>query len=242
MKDDMTGTDNPWLQADAEQYMRNIGRKIAGYQLQYELLDTLLTALLGKQEYPELLVVGAGGGQEIVTLGCAHQDWSFSGLDTSSGMLGAAGQRIAAAGLTDRVQLHHADLRSWNGGGVYDAATCMLVLHFVQGRENKLALLQAIAGYLKPGAPLFISAINGDSASQEWTVQMAGWKLHMLNNGIELSQWEQFAASFGVTSHPLPADELEELLKQAGFGLVSRFFGSYLIDGWVAVKLLAGQR
>ncbi|MNN89095.1 hypothetical protein D3C81_2068630 [compost metagenome] len=63
----------------------------------------------------------------------------------------------------------------------------------------------------------------------------------MLRSGIELSQWEQFAGSFGVTSHPLPADEIEGLLEQAGFGLVSRYFGSYLIDGWMAVKQSDGQ-
>lgn len=236
MKNSESGTDNPWEKADGDEYSYNIGRKIPGYQLQYDLMDTLLTPMLERQGIPGLLVVGAGGGQELVTLGRIHPDWSFCGLDTSSRMLLSAQQRIAAAGLTDRVQLHHADIRSWNSARQYDAATCMLVLHFVQGRENKLALLQAIAGYLKPGAPLFISAINGDTASHEWALQMAGWKLHMLNSGIELSQWEQFAGSFGVTSHPLPADEMEKLLREAGFGLVSRYFGSYLIDGLVAVK------
>ncbi|AIQ44654.1 hypothetical protein R70723_01045 [Paenibacillus sp. FSL R7-0273] len=216
--------------------MSNISRKIPGYQLQYALMDKLLAAMLDQQELPSLLVAGAGGGQEIVTLGTGHPDWSFCGLDTSAGMLEAAGQRIAAAGLADRVQLHHADLCSWSSGGQYDAATCMLVLHFVQGRENKLALLQAIAARLKPGAPLLISAINGDPASQAWELQMAGWKLHMLGSGVELSDWEQFAASFGQTSHPLPAAEMELLLEQAGFTHITGFFGSFLINGWLAVR------
>ncbi|AIQ50262.1 class I SAM-dependent methyltransferase [Paenibacillus sp. FSL R7-0331] len=236
MKDGKNVTANPWEQADPDRYTRNISRKIPGYQLQYELIDKLLTALLDKQERPELLVVGAGGGQEIITLGASHPDWRFCGLDTSAGMLEAAGQRIAAAGLTDRVQLHHADLCSWSSGGQYDAATCMLVLHFVQGRESKLALLKAIAARLKPGAPLFISAINGDPASQAWQLQMAGWKVHMLQGGVELGDWEQFAASFGVTSHPLQAAEMELLLKQAGFTQLSGFFGSFLINGWTAVR------
>lgn len=60
----------------------------------------------------------------------------------------------------------------------------------------------------------------------------------MLGNGIAEEQWQIFEQSFGVTSHPLPAAEMEELLLAAGFTAVSRFFGAYLIDGWLAVKAL----
>ncbi|MNI77390.1 hypothetical protein D3C73_1336810 [compost metagenome] len=58
----------------------------------------------------------------------------------------------------------------------------------------------------------------------------------MLGNGIAEGEWEMFAGTFGVTSHPFPATEIEDLLRQAGFGKITRFFGSYLIDGWMAVK------
>ncbi|WP_342420384.1 class I SAM-dependent methyltransferase [Paenibacillus sp. FSL E2-0178] len=242
MKDSISSTGSsvssasPWEQADADQYVQNISRKIPGYQLQYDLMDTLITALLDKRENPELLIVGAGGGQEILSLGWKHPDWIFSGLDTSQGMLLAAEQRLGAAGLMDRVRLYHTEIGSWNCSRQYDAAACMLVLHFVKGRENKLALLRSIAGRLKPGAPLCLSAINGEPASPAWRIQMAGWRLHMLGNGIEQEQWQAFEQSFGVTSHPLPAEEMERLLREAGFTVISRFFGSYLIDGWVAVK------
>ncbi|WP_405106202.1 methyltransferase [Paenibacillus sp. FSL K6-1217] len=231
-------TASPWQQADGDQYVQNISRKIPGYQLQYDLMDTLLTARLDKREKPRLLVVGAGGGQEILKLGLSHPNWSFSGLDTSQSMLRAAEQRLTAAGLMDRVQLHHTEITAWSSNTQYDAATCMLVLHFVPERESKLALLRSIAARLRPGAPLCLSAICGEPGSPEWELQMAGWRLHMLGNGIAEEQWQTFEQSFGVTSHPLPAEEMEELLEEAGFTAVSRFFGAYLIDGWVAVKAL----
>lgn len=55
-------TGSPWEQADGDQYVQNISRKIPGYQLQYDLMDTLITALLDQRqrEKPRLLVVGAG--------------------------------------------------------------------------------------------------------------------------------------------------------------------------------------
>ncbi|KWX74785.1 class I SAM-dependent methyltransferase [Paenibacillus jilunlii] len=232
MKD---GMGSPWEQAAADQYSHKISLKIPGYQLQYDLMDTLMAALFDEQPCPEVLVVGAGGGQEILTLARKHQDWRFSGVDTSIRMLAAAERRVAEAGLEARVQLQHGELAAWKSSRLYTGATCMLVLHFVEGRKKKLALLQSIAGHLEAGAPLFISAINGDTSSPAWSLQMAGWKIHMLNNGIPLKEWEQFEQSFGVTSFPLPPEEIELLLRQAGFTAVTRYFGSYLIDAWVAV-------
>lgn len=239
----VANTASPWEQADGDQYVQNISRKIPGYQLQYDLMDTLLTARLEKREKPELLVVGAGGGQEILKLGLSHPDWSFTGLDTSQSMLQAAKRRLAATGqpgLPDRVRLHLTEVAAWSSNALYDAATCMLVLHFLPGRENKLALLRSIAARLQPGAPLCLSAICGVPGSPAWELQMASWQLHMLGNGIAKEEWQTFEQSFGVTSHPLPAAEMEKLLEEAGFTAVSRFFGAYLIDGWVAVK--AGER
>ncbi|MEK3899734.1 MULTISPECIES: class I SAM-dependent methyltransferase [unclassified Paenibacillus] len=244
MRDSMSGAASLWEQVNGDQYVQNISRKIPGYALQYGLMDTLLTAWLDKQDKqdkPRLLVVGAGGGQEILQLGLSHPDWSFSGLDTSQSMLQAAKQRLAAAGIMDRVRLHHTEIAAWSSNALHDAATCMLVLHFVQGRESKLALLRSIAARLQPGAPLCLSAICGVPGSPAWEIQMAGWRLHMLGNGITEDQWQTFEHSFGVTSHPLPAAEMEELLEEAGFTAVSRFFGAYLIDGWVAVKALEQQ-
>ncbi|WP_083677843.1 hypothetical protein [Paenibacillus sp. FSL R7-0337] len=62
MRDSMSKLASPWEQADGDQYIQSISRKIPGYQLQYDLMDTLLTARLDKREKPRLLVVGAGGG------------------------------------------------------------------------------------------------------------------------------------------------------------------------------------
>ncbi|WP_019914281.1 class I SAM-dependent methyltransferase [Paenibacillus sp. HW567] len=236
MEDYTDNRDSLWEQAAADQYSDNIALKIPGYQLQYDLMDTLLTALFKERIGPEVLAVGAGGGQEILTLARKHRDWKFSGLDTSKRMLLTAEKRIAEAGVENSVQLHHCELAAWENSRPFAAATCMLVLHFVKGRENKLAFLQKIAGQLEAGAPLFISAINGDVASPAWSLQMAGWRLHMLNHGIEQKDWERFEQSFGMTSYPLPAEEMELLLRQAGFTTVTRYFGSYLIDGWMAVK------
>lgn len=69
-----------------------------------------------------------------------------------------------------------------------------------------------------------------------FAVQMQAWKSHMLSNGITLDEWERFAASIGRESDPVSAQELTALLHEAGFTNTSRFFGSYLIEGYIAFK------
>ncbi|MBN3526590.1 hypothetical protein [Paenibacillus apiarius] len=125
---------------------------------------------------------------------------------------------------------------SWDDPNAYRYATCMLVLHFVQGLPQKRELLRRIAGHLSPGAPLFLASLNGNPHTQEFAVQMRAWKSHMLEHGIPLQEWEQFAASIGQGSDPVPASAVAELLAEAGFTQATHYFGSYLIDGWFAVK------
>ncbi|MNC23198.1 hypothetical protein D3C76_232750 [compost metagenome] len=68
MKDDTGSPDSPWEQAAADQCTHKISLKIPGYQLQYDLMDTLFTVMLNERMAPQVLVVGAGGGQEILTI------------------------------------------------------------------------------------------------------------------------------------------------------------------------------
>ncbi|GGF68682.1 methyltransferase [Paenibacillus albidus] len=230
-----------WEHPDVQQYERTIALKIPGYPLLYNMLDRLLSVHLEAHHTANILIVGAGGGQELVTLG-AHESWSFTGIDPSKAMLEIARNRMAAAGLGARVTLHQCDLHNLAYGNPYDAATCMLVLHFLKGKEQKLQLLREIASRMQAGAPFFAAAIQGDIRTEAWSLQMKAWKTHMLDNGITLEGWDQFDSSIGVTSHPIPADEIEALLLEAGFTGVNRYFTSYLIEGWFAIKKAgAGQ-
>lgn len=107
---------------------------------------------------------------------------------------------------------------------------------FVQSMQRKLELLRGIAKRMKPGAPLLLASLNSEPLPEAFAVQMQAWKSHMLSNGITLDEWERFAASIGRESDPVSAQELTALLHEAGFTNTSRFFGSYLIEGYIAFK------
>lgn len=226
-----------WNQPEASQYTKTISRKIPGYSGMYEMMDCYLSERLdGLEADPRLLIVGAGGGQELVTLGRGHLNWTFTGIDLSAQMLEMARARLnEVQHLEQRVSLFHGGMDQLPRHKPYQAATCMLVLHFVQGIEAKLALLRGIAGQLEPGAPLALAAISGHSESVEFALQMQAWRRYMLSHGVPEEDWERFAASFRQGSDPVPSETVIQLLREAGFSQVTRFFGSFLIEGYFAI-------
>jgi tRNA (cmo5U34)-methyltransferase len=235
----MTDINTPmdWNHPAASSYEQTISLKIPGYLLLYDMMDRLLTAQLAEAPAaPSFLIIGAGGGQELVTLGARHESWTFTGVDPAEPMIVAAKRRMEQAGLQERVTLIHGEIDRLPANERFDAATCLLVLHFIKGTEQKKRLLHRIAEHLNDGAPLFVAAINGRVGTASFTIQMQAWKSHMLANGISLEDWNRFERSMGVESDPIPVCELEDMLKELGFEQITRFYGAYLIDGLFAIK------
>ncbi|MGG1658341.1 class I SAM-dependent methyltransferase [Brevibacillus sp. NRS-1366] len=227
-----------WNDPIVIRYEKTIPLKIPGYTHLYEMTDRLIATQLTVDAPKRILVIGAGGGQEIVTLGSRHANWGFTGVDPSAQMLELAKRRTAAADLTERsffVEGTIEDLPEEQEHN-YDAATCLLVLHFLKGLQLKKDLLQEIAKRLKPGAPFCLAAISGDPHTAAFSVQMSAWKRHMQDNGIGIPEWERFAASIGNESDPVSATVVQALLEEAGFREPTRYFGSYLVDAWFAIR------
>ncbi|MCR8996297.1 class I SAM-dependent methyltransferase [Brevibacillus halotolerans] len=237
MRTENTNTAMSWDHPDVKRYEKTISLKIPGYFHLYEMTDHLIAAQLqGENSSCDVLVVGAGGGQEIVTLGGRHEAWTFTGIDPSAHMLEIAKSRAETIGLGERVSLIQGRLEQLSLEDQYDAATCLLVLHFVKGLQQKQELLQRIGERLKPGAPFCFASFHADTNTDTFHIQMQAWKSHMLENGIPQEDWERFEASIGLQSDPIPSSVVQELLEQSGFTHATRYFGSYFIDGWFAIK------
>jgi tRNA (cmo5U34)-methyltransferase len=226
-----------WNKPEADQYEHTIALKIPGYHLLYEMTERLLASALGARSADaSLLAIGAGGGQELTALGRAYPGRKFTAVDPSARMLNMAKRRVEREGVHADIEWVEGEVQELPAESRFDGATCMLALHFVKGRQAKLGLLKAAAERLHDGAPLFLACINGDLAAASTRLQLAGWRSHMLANGIAEAGWEQFAGSLGVESDVIPFEEVTELLTEAGFSGAARYFGSYLIDGMVALK------
>lgn len=225
-----------WETADVHRYEQSIALKIPGYSHMHDLMERLLAASFANNNDIHILVAGAGGGKEVALLASRHAGWTLTGVDPSQPMLQLAERRVAEAGSGSRVKLQPVTVEELPEDIVYDGATSMLMLHFLQGMEAKRLFLTGLAARLKPGAPLIIAAVNADLRSPAHPIMMQAWKDHMLSVGVLPEEWERFAASLGRESDPICSEEMTQLLTECGFSHITRYFGAFWVEGYYAIR------
>lgn len=177
-----------------------------------------------------VLVLGAGGGLELKAFAEAQPGWRFDGVDPAAPMLALARQTLGA--LNPRVQLHHGYIDD-APDGPFDAATCLLTLHFLASDERRRTLAQ-IHRRLKPGAPFVAVHSSFPQGPDERPLWLSRYAAFAAASGVNPDQAR--AAHAAVAKHlPLLSPEQDEaLLRDAGFSGVSPFFAAFTWRGWVA--------
>jgi tRNA (cmo5U34)-methyltransferase len=212
-----------------------VRRSIVGYEALHTMVLALLQSRLG--DIAQLLVVGSGTGAELLTLGSAMPDWAFTGVDPSEQMTRLAGEKVETAGLAGRVRLHTGTTASLPADEMYDAATLILVMHFVADQGPKLDLLRSISQRLRPGACYVHVDLHGDTQSAGFRQLMAAWKNFQLLMGVSAEQAEVVQRAAIESHHFISEQRTLALLGEAGFGNVERFFQGFVTAGWIAQKL-----
>ncbi|MGE7156911.1 class I SAM-dependent methyltransferase [Methylorubrum rhodesianum] len=195
-------------------------------------LQRMATILLAERAPNEarVLVLGAGGGLELKAFAEAQPHWSFDGVDPSAEMLGLAQRTLGD--LSARTRLHRG-LIDVAPEGPFDAASCILTLHFIESGE-RLRTLREIRRRLKPGAPFVaahFSIPKDDGGLDLWLSRYAAFAVA---SGIEPAQARNARAGLAQRLPILAPEEDEALLRQAGFGGVSLFYAGFAFRGWVA--------
>jgi len=201
-------------------YARDAARKVPGLAD----LHSMVALLLAETAPPNarVLVVGAGGGMEIAALAGAHPGWTFEGVDPSPAMLAHAG--TATAPFAERVTLVEGTV-DIAPEGPYDAATCLLVLHFLT-RDARLATLRAIRRRLRPGAGLVIA--HHAPPAGPWLARSAAFA------GSEPAQAQASARTMAERLPLLTPQAEEALLHEAGFAQADLFWAALSFRGWIA--------
>jgi SAM-dependent methyltransferase len=119
-----------------------------------------------------LLVLGSGAGRESFAL--AEAAFRVDGVEFSESMVGLAREEAARRRL--EVRFHHADLRRFTAApGAFDGVLFTYdVYSFLPGRRERVELLRRIAGWLRPGGVVFLSARRLRSA-YERLVLLVQW-------------------------------------------------------------------
>ena len=108
---------------------------------------------------PQMSAVDVGGGTGRLSILLADRVGSVVVTDPSAGMVQVARERIAAAGLGDRLRAVQADLTTDRLDGAYDVVWSSMALHHVEDLD---ALLRSVAALLVDGGRLAVADLDED--------------------------------------------------------------------------------
>ena len=219
----------------ASQYNLDIRKAIPGYEALHGMAQNLLRTNLSSSA--RLLVVGSGTGMELINFCQQNSQWILTGVDPSQDMMIIARQELAKRKLLARVNLHRGDLDSLPQTEPMDAATLILVMHFLPDDGSKLELLKNIARRLKPGAEFILADLHGDKSARYFTKLKTAWQAHYFNQLDDANKTQaesEFETRIDNSIHFISEARIRELLNTAGFDLVSKFYNAFLFGGWTA--------
>lgn len=192
-----------------------------------------MTLLLLAERAPSdarVLVLGAGGGMELKIFAEGQPGWRFDGVDPAAAMLELAEATLGR--LASRVRLHEGYIET-APGGPFDAASCLLTLHFLPLEERRRTLRE-VRRRLKPGAPFVVAhhSFPQDEEGRElWTSRYAAFAIA---SGVEREKADTGRAFVATQLPALSPEQDEAILGEAGFSNVSLFYAGFTFRGWVA--------
>jgi tRNA (cmo5U34)-methyltransferase len=197
-------------------------------------LHRMVSLLLAEQAPADarILVLGAGGGVELRAFAEMHPNWRFDGVDPSSEMLQLA--RSTLGPMTSRVTFHEGYIHD-APEGPFDAACCLLTLHFLDEEERRKTV-SAVHRRLKPGSPFVVahhSFPNTGADKDKWLARYAAFSVA---SGMPAAQVKKGISSMKELLPVLSPDRDAAILRDCGFRDIELFYAGFTFRGWVGYR------
>jgi tRNA (cmo5U34)-methyltransferase len=212
-----------------------VARYFEGPQRFVPGLDALhrMTGVLLAERAPiaaRVLVLGAGGGSELRALAEAHPQWTFVGVDPAAEMLRLAERTVGLH--MDWVELVEGYIDDCPAGP-FDAAVCLLTLHFLPASERERTVRQ-IHDRLRPGAPFVAAHVSFHQGDGERDVWLDRYAAYPIASGVDPDQVGKARAAVAASLNTLSPEQDEAVLRGGGFHDVHLFYTGLVWRGWIA--------
>jgi len=229
IKDDSIAFDKPKAKGYDNQFAKLMPMK-AALHLCMRLIFTDLP------DGAHVLCVGAGTGDELLHLAQAYPTFRFTAVDPAGAMLDICREKADAAGITDRCAFFEGYLDALPETAPFDAATSILVSHFLMDPSARTAFFAEIASRLKPGGMLVSADISGELAKPAGQHLMGLWLKSFEYAGMQPEKMKSYKASLGKKVSVLAPDAVANIIAAGGFDAPTLFFQTLFIHGWATIK------
>lgn len=180
-----------------------------------------------------ILVVGAGTAAEARFLAPLFPGWRFTLLDPSAAMLAVGRRHAVTEDFAERCQFHVGHVSALPTEP-FDAATSVLVSHFLPDALDRQAYFTEIAARLKPGGLFFNADLCTSLDDPSFEALMTLW-LDLAR--VPDERKASFRAAFGKDFAVHGPAEVEAMITRAGFSAPVQCVQAALVRGWVASRL-----
>jgi len=177
-----------------------------------------------------VLVLGAGGGLELRALADAQPHWTFTAVDPAGAMLDEARRVLGPDAARVTFCEGYVDDAP---AGPFDAATCLLTLHFLDVAERTRPIRE-VHRRLKPGAPFVAAHASFPQDSGARALWLSRHAAFALASGADPEQVRKMRAALDAHLPMLSPGQDEGILREAGFADVALFYAAFIWRGWVA--------
>lgn len=218
-----------------KKYDESIRQFCGAYESMFKMAYSFIHSIVKNDA--DLLIAGAGTGMELCTFAELNPHWKMTGVDPSNEMLTIAKEKLDNQKLTNDISLFKGYVHELPVQTLFNAATCILVMHFFPDEGAKLALLNSISCHLTSGSPFILIDGFGNKESNAFQQTVNAWKHYVMAMGVDEETVEDgFTNQILKRIQFVPEERIKELLEEAGFINVSRFFTSFHYGGWFAEK------